>query len=119
MVVAIARDLTERKETEQALMRFERLSTIGEMAAGIAHEIRNPLAAISAAAQILKRKRPKEEQADDRYLETIVEQTHRLNRLVLDTLQYTRAEKPLEKEDISLRDAVEKALPLIQIQFVT
>ncbi len=68
-------DITERKNTEQVLLKLERLSTIGEMAAGMAHEIRNPLAAISMAAQLMKRKKV---EGVETFLQTILEQSARL-----------------------------------------
>ncbi len=117
MVVAVMRDLTERKNSEKALMKFERLSTIGEMAAGLAHEIRNPLASISTAAQLLGRKLTKEGKKDDSYISTILEQSERLEQLVRDTMVYARAEKDLPKDPFPLKPALEAALRLCQVQF--
>jgi two-component system sporulation sensor kinase A len=114
MAAVLARDLTERKKTEEALMKLERLSTIGEMAAGMAHEIRNPLAAISSAAQILKRKKIKE---DNGQLETILGQSDRLEKLVRDTLDYAKTGAGLPYESFSMKPVLENALYLSQIQF--
>ncbi len=114
MVAVVARDLTERKKTEESLIRMERLSTIGEMSAGMAHEIRNPLAAISVAAQILKRKKPKE---DHGQLETILEQSDRLEKLVRDTLIFAKPDAVLNVGPVSVRAALESALRLSQVQF--
>ncbi len=52
--IAIFQDLTELKDMEEQIARADRLAAIGELAAGVAHEIRNPLAAISGATQMLK-----------------------------------------------------------------
>jgi PAS domain S-box-containing protein len=117
VIVAIARDLTERKETEKALMRFERLSTIGEMAASLAHEIRNPLASISAAAQILKKKNGALGKEEGKTLDAILAQTERLNRLILDTLHFSKAERPTDTETFPVKEALEGALRLSQVQF--
>jgi signal transduction histidine kinase len=114
MAAVWARDLTERKKTEEALMKLERLSTIGEMAAGMAHEIRNPLAAISSAAQILKRKKIKE---DNGQLETILGQSDRLEKLVRDTLDYAKTGAGLPHESFTMKPVLENALNLSQIQF--
>jgi PAS domain S-box-containing protein len=54
-IVLISRDITEQKEAEEILRKWERTSAIGEMAAGIAHEICNPLTALKGFVQLLKR----------------------------------------------------------------
>jgi signal transduction histidine kinase len=106
-------DITERKNTEQVMLKLERLSTIGEMAAGMAHEIRNPLAAISMAAQLMKRKNTP---GTETFLQTILEQSARLEQLVKDTLDYARIEKGAAVPSLSLKSALESALRLSQIQ---
>lgn len=55
-LVAVGRDLTERRELESQLRRSEKLAALGVMAGGIAHELRNPLAVISSSAQLLRDK---------------------------------------------------------------
>src|SRR5665213_172842 len=114
MAAAWARDLTERKKSEEALMKLERLSTIGEMAAGMAHEIRNPLAAISTAAQILKRRKIEENRGP---VETILEQSDRLEKLIKDTLDYAKTSVGPIFKSFSVKSALESALNLSQIQF--
>jgi PAS domain S-box-containing protein len=114
MAAVVIRDLTERKKTEETLMKLERLSTIGEMAAGMAHEIRNPLAAISTAAQILRRKKIKE---DSGQLKTILEQSDRLEKLVRDTLDYAKTGAGPNYHTFSIQPILESALNLSQIQF--
>jgi signal transduction histidine kinase len=116
-LLALVRDITERKETQEALMKFERLSTIGEMAAGLAHEIRNPLASISTAAQLLKRRAQKDKDGEDPLADTILEQSNRLEQLVRDTMDYARSEKSASLEPFPLRPALESAVRLCQVQF--
>jgi signal transduction histidine kinase len=65
----------------------ERLATLGEMAAGLAHEIRNPLGAIKGAAQFLD---PSEDRPESRFLKVIIEETDRLNRVVSQFLDYSK-----------------------------
>jgi two-component system sporulation sensor kinase A len=57
--VNISRDVTERKRTEEALLRSEKLAVAGELAAGIGHEIRNPLTTLKGFLQLLPRQREK------------------------------------------------------------
>jgi signal transduction histidine kinase len=75
----------------------ERLAALGEMAAGLAHEIRNPLGAIKGAAQFLD---PSAERPESKFLKIIVEETDRLNRVVSQFLEYSKPPisdlKPME-----------------------
>ena len=72
-VVLILTDLTERKEMENQMRRADKLVTLGQLAAGIAHEIRNPLAGISGAVQILKDDIPENVQSRE-ILDDIIEE---------------------------------------------
>ena len=80
-------DLTELRRLEAIARRSERLATVGQLAAGIAHEIRNPLASISGSIELLSQSAPTSE--DDRALMAIVlREIERLNRLITDLLEY-------------------------------
>jgi two-component system sensor histidine kinase PilS (NtrC family) len=93
-VLITFQDLTEVKKTEEVLKRVDRLAAVGRMAAGMAHEIRNPLAAISSSAQLLL-------ETDDLKLEEqklmgiVVKEADRLNRLLADFLFFARPQ-PVE-----------------------
>ncbi|HLL25021.1 MAG TPA: histidine kinase dimerization/phospho-acceptor domain-containing protein, partial [Kofleriaceae bacterium] len=79
-------DLTELRRLEQHMRRSERLATVGQLAAGVAHEIRNPLASISGSIQLLKSSPVSD---DDRALMAIVNrEVDRLNVLIGDLLDY-------------------------------
>ncbi|MFF2888960.1 PAS domain S-box protein [Paenibacillus sp. NPDC057967] len=56
VVLSVIRDLTERKRSEERMLRSEKLSVIGQLAAGVAHEIRNPLTALKGFTQLLRSK---------------------------------------------------------------
>jgi signal transduction histidine kinase len=82
-------------ESSQAYERVkerDRLAALGEMAAGLAHEIRNPLGAIKGAAQLLGKPSSAEETKE--FLEIIVEEANRLNNVVTRFLDYARSERP-------------------------
>lgn len=80
-------DLTELRRLETIARRSERLATVGQLAAGIAHEIRNPLASISGSIELLSQSAPTSD--DDRALMAIVlREIERLNGLITDLLEY-------------------------------
>jgi two-component system sensor histidine kinase PilS (NtrC family) len=85
-------DLTELRRMQLEVERAERLASIGRLAAGIAHEIRNPLASISGSIEMLKTTPGAD--ADSRQLMDIaVREVDRLNRLITDLLDYARPHK--------------------------
>jgi two-component system sensor histidine kinase PilS (NtrC family) len=87
------RDITGLRRMEEALKRADRLAALGELSARMAHEIRNPLAAMSGSVQMLA------EQGsivgnDGRLLEIVLRESARLNRLITDFLVYARPPSP-------------------------
>jgi len=92
-------DLTELKRLEQDVRRAERLATVGQLAAGVAHEIRNPLAAISGSIELL---RAAPQSSDDATLMEIVQrEIARLNALIGDLLDYANP-RPSQPVDFDL-----------------
>jgi two-component system sensor histidine kinase PilS (NtrC family) len=83
------RDLTEAREAARRERLRDRLATAGEMAAAIAHEIRNPLASISGSAQVLART-PALGQTERKLLHIIVEESHRLSGIIENFLGFAR-----------------------------
>jgi signal transduction histidine kinase len=82
----------ENSEESERLRERDRLAALGEMSAGLAHEIRNPLGAIKGAAQVLEPRRFPEETRE--LLSVIVEEVERLNGVVSQFLEYARPMKP-------------------------
>ncbi len=93
--VAVIHDITELKKYEEEAKRAERLSTLGNLAAGVAHEIRNPLNAISIAAQRLKNEfvpeKDKEQYAN--FTQTILKEIKRLDQTINQFLSLAKAQK--------------------------
>jgi two-component system sensor histidine kinase PilS (NtrC family) len=91
--VAIFQDVTGVVQMEQELRRRERLAGVGELAASIAHEIRNPLAAISGSVELM---RSGEGAAEDsgRLMDIVLREIGRLDALIRDFLQYARPAAP-------------------------
>ncbi|MDP8203420.1 MAG: tetratricopeptide repeat protein, partial [Candidatus Tenebribacter mawsonii] len=85
--IKLTKEIQERKELQNQLMRSERLAGVGELAAGIAHEIRNPLGNISSSAQIClsKFEHPKEVQ---QFLEIIQEDSDKANSIIKGLLDF-------------------------------
>jgi len=109
-VLLVLRDLTQPRRMQQELRRNERLATLGQLSAGVAHEIRNPLAGIGVSAQVLLgRFEPRDPRA--RFVSVILEEVARLDRLVTSLLQYARPRSP-ELRPGQLLDCVRRVVEL-------
>lgn len=86
-------DLTEMKRLAAELKRADRLAALGELSARMAHEIRNPLAAISGSVQLVSL-RPWVDEKDQRLFSIIVRETDRLDGLLRDFLFYAKPNQP-------------------------
>lgn len=104
-------DLSEVKQLEREVQRHERLAALGKMAAGVAHEVRNPLSSIKGFATLLgsKFKSGSEEQEAAQLL---VHEAERLNRSITELLNYARP-TPLKPEKVNLEEFIGNSLKLI------
>ena len=107
---AVLRDLTQAQRLQRELRMRERLATVGELAAGVAHEIRNPLAGISSSAQVLL---TRFEPRDDRqkFCRVIIDQVDRLDRIITSLLKFARPPEPRLRL-ARLEDVVQRILGL-------
>jgi two-component system sensor histidine kinase PilS (NtrC family) len=108
-VLLLFQDLTDLKKLEAEARSREKLAAVGQMAAGIAHEIRNPLASISGSAQMLGSEMP-HGSSERQLLEIIVSESQRLSKILEDFLRYARPGEPrVEVFDVarSLSDAMD------------
>lgn len=87
-------DLAVRKRMEEALRRAERLESSAELAAGIAHEIRNPLASVRACAQELAKVARPADPDEARMLDLIVRESDHVNRIVSGAIDFARPLRP-------------------------
>jgi two-component system sensor histidine kinase HydH len=87
--VILLRDLREIKQLEAQVRRAEKLAAIGELAAGVAHEIRNPLSSIKGFAQYLRHSL-KDRPEECEYAQVMAREVDRINRVVTDLLTYAR-----------------------------
>jgi len=108
----IIRDLTKIKEMEERLRRVDTLAVLGEMAAGMAHEIRNPLAAVKAGMEFIKKKLEKDP-SDVEYLNMILSEVVRVERIVNDMIVYARR-PPIRPVILSIDAPLKKALSIMR-----
>ncbi len=99
-------------QTEEQLRRADRLSALGELSAGMAHEIRNPLSSIKGAVEILKDDYGPEETKYE-FIQILLKETDRLNHIVEEFLAFARPKQP-EFEPSDVNEAVESVLALTE-----
>ncbi len=107
-------DVTERDELERRLVQADKLSSVGLLAAGVAHEVNTPLAVISTYAQMLAKQVSGDEQKS-RLLEKIAKQTFRASEIVNSLLNFSRT-SPTAFDELDLNRVVHESLTLIQHQ---
>jgi two-component system sensor histidine kinase PilS (NtrC family) len=110
--VFVFQDLTAYKQMEEELKRADRMAAIGELATGLAHEIRNPLASLYGSVEILNRELSLRE-THKRLMDIILNESERLNELITDFLQFA-SPSMASKDSIPLKLLVEETLMLIQ-----
>jgi len=93
-VVMVIRDIADRRRLERRLLDTERLVAVGQMSAQVAHELRNPLNAITGAAQYLRRILPEHDEVKE-YAELIDDEVRRVNRFVDELLKVARPANPV------------------------
>ena len=109
--VLLMYDLSELKRLEKEIQRHDRLVALGKMAAGVAHEVRNPLSSIKGFATLLGSKF-KDGSQEHEAANLLVHEAERLNRSITELLNYARP-TTLKKEKINLGDLVSSSLKLV------
>jgi len=104
----------ERLRLKERLGRAERLSSLGEMAAGISHEIRNPLGIIRSSAELLKKKVTKVDPSNT-IPDIIVEEANRLNNIITDFINFAKPRSP-NLVPCSIEDVIDKNITFLSMQ---
>jgi len=106
------KDLTRVEQLEERERLRDRLAALGEMAAAIAHEVKNPLAGIEVMAGILKRQLPESQDAQA-ILGDIIKEAKMANSIVLEVLEFVRPIR-LQVEHITLREVIQDAVAMAE-----
>jgi signal transduction histidine kinase len=114
-VVEHARNVTDTRRLEQQLVQSEKLSTLGEMAAGVAHEINNPVGVISMFAQLLSEEVKESSPAAYEKARTIEQHAEHVGAIVKDLLRFSRKGTG-ERVPVDARSVVERALGIVEHQ---
>lgn len=108
-VLYVMQDMTELELLRSELGNVERLSLVGQMAAGITHEIRNPMAVVRGFLQLMREKSPV---SLENYYQVVMEELDRANGIINDFLSLAQ-NRIVEKEDSDLHGIIEELLPLL------
>jgi two-component system sensor histidine kinase PilS (NtrC family) len=109
-LVGIFQDLTERRQIEARLRQADRLATVGRLAAGLAHEVRNPLAAISGSIQLI---REEGMEARPQLLDIVLREADRLKLVTGQFLDFAKP-GPAEHKECDLVPLLEETLSLLE-----
>ncbi len=112
--VGIFTDLREKKKLEKQLLRSEKLSSLGKLSAGIAHEINQPLTGVLTFAHLLAKKF-KDDEKTRKDLDIIVRETTRIRGIVQGILDFAR-EMPMQKKPRRIEEVLEQTLQIVVTQ---
>jgi len=110
--ILVLEDVTRLREIEETLRNQEKLAAVGKLAAGIAHEIRNPLASISGSVQLLSTQAGSEE--NKKLFNIVIKETDRLNLLITEFLDYAKPLPP-PTDQVKLIPLINEVLELLKL----
>jgi two-component system sensor histidine kinase PilS (NtrC family) len=108
-------DRTEFQKMEFTLRQNQKMAAVGQLAAGIAHEIRNPLAGISGSIELLSQNPLSED--DKKLTKIILKEIDRLNHLITEFLEYSKPESALDFAKVDLQKLIEDVLVPLRLRY--
>lgn len=116
-IVCSIRDITKQKAMEKQIMRTERLAGVGQLAAGIAHEIRNPLGNISSAIQYcLTKYKPKEPLS--KYLQIVLRNSESANQIIKELLEFANP-RDIDLQQLNLTNVLKDTVDMVKAKCET
>lgn len=112
-IISALIDVTELKKYEKQMSRFDQLNLVGEMAAGIAHEIRNPMTTVQGFLQLTKSDHPTKESS--KYINLMIEELSRANTIITEFLSLAKQPESTKKKQY-INAIIEKLFPLLQAE---
>ena len=112
--IILCRDLTEVQNLKREVETTRRLASLGRLAAGVAHEIRNPLSSIKGFATYF-RDRYRDNPEDQKTSEVMIQEVDRLNRVISQLLEFARP-PVIQKKRASLQSLIQRSLKMIERQ---
>ncbi|MGQ0702155.1 MAG: two-component system sensor histidine kinase NtrB [Gemmatimonadales bacterium] len=113
-VITIGEDVTESREVQLRILQSEKLAAVGQLAAGVMHEINNPLATIGACVAAIEGRISKTDATVREYLEIIDKEVDRCSRIVEGLLDFSRPREPVPKGPTPVNELVEQTLFLLK-----
>jgi len=114
--LSVVRDMTEKKQMEMQLIQADKMASLGELAAGVAHEINNPLSGILSNAEFLQEEIPDESEEQQEEIREIVENSQRIKTIVQDLLNFSRQRDSKTYTTIDISSIITSSLNLTEHQ---
>ena len=113
-IVFLFRDITEVRRLKKEIARNQHMASLGSLAAGVAHEIRNPLSSIKGFATYF-RDRYRDNPEDEKTAGIMIREVDRLNRVISQLLDYARP-MTIQRQEVSIQDVIRHTLHMIEAQ---